>query len=205
MTPPRFLFAIVTLLVVACNDSASSGAKNTAPSDGDSARTAFGHVVDSMLLDTETHELRASVSLVVRNPNTDDESPFSFTPLKDGAAPGHHARDGAVYVDIEVVRELLGRDLPVRLDSANHRFFVGSPEVLIHAHPHGSAWFVPLKLFARQYGSYVDVNCTLATCANIWTKQRLEEAKTIGAIGTALLEAHAEGLIRIDVTRLPTG
>jgi len=202
----RLVFSVAVPLILACNESPSGRPPNvTAANSADSARIVFGRAVDSLLLDTEMHELRAHISIVVRNPNTDDESPFSFTPLKDGAPPGPHARDGAVYVDIEVLRDLLGRDVPVRLDSVNHRFFVGSPEVLIYGHPHASAWFVPLKLFARQYGSYVDVNCTLATCANIWTKQRLEEARKIGAIGTALLEAHAEGLIEIDVRRLPTG
>ena len=171
----------------------------------DSARQAFSHTVDSLLLDTEMHELRAHVSIVVINPNRDDESPYSFVPLKAGASPGHHARDGAIYVDIEVLRELLGRELSVKVDPVDHRFFVGSPEVLMYGHPHGDAWFVPLKLFARQYGAYVDISCTLATCANIWTKDILEHARRNRAIGTALLEAHAEGLIKIDVTRLPTG
>lgn len=176
-----------------------------ARSGQDSARQAFSRTVDSLLLDTEMHELRAQVSVVVPNPNRDDESPYSFDLLKEGAPPGHHARDGAVHVDIEVLRELLGRELSVRIDSADHRFFVGSPEVLIYGHPHGNAWFVPLKLFARQYGAFVDITCTLATCANIWTKEILDDARHRGAIGTALLEAHAEGLIKIDVTRLPTG
>ena len=203
---PRIILTLLISSTLACNETASIPATRAESVSGvDSARSAFGRAVDSLLLDTETHELRAHVSIVVPNPDKDDESPFSFSPLKAGSAPGHHARDGALYADVEVLRELLGQELPVRLDSANHRFFVGSPEVVIYAHPHGSAWFVPLKLFARQYGSYVDVNCTLATCANIWTRQRLEEAKGMGAIGTALLEAHAEGLINVDVRRLPTG
>jgi hypothetical protein len=179
--------------------------KEAAAAGGDSARDSFARTVDSLLLDTEMHELRAQITVVVDNPDSDDESPFSFAPLANGSPPGHHARDGAIYADIEVLRKLLGRAVPVRLDTANHRFFVGSPEAVIFGHPHGSAWFVPVKLFARQYGAYVDVNCTLATCANIWTKQMLEHARQTGAIGTAVLEAHAEGLIDIDVKRLPTG
>ena len=197
------MLVLTVLVSLSCNGRRETDA--AANSGKDSARNVFGRTVDSLLLDTEMHELRAQVSVVVDNPNRDDESPFSFAPLKEGSAPGHHARDGAIYADVEVLRELLGRAVPVRLDSANHRFFVGSPEVLIFGHPHGSAWFVPVKLFARQYGAYVDVNCTLATCANIWTKQMLEHARQTGAIGTALLEAHAEGLIEIDVRRLPTG
>ena len=197
------MLVLTVLVSLSCNGRRETDA--AANSGKDSARNVFGRTVDSLLLDTEMHELRAQISVVVDNPNRDDESPFSFAPLKEGSAPGHHARDGAIYADVEVLRELLGRAVPVRLDSANHRFFVGSPEVLIFGHPHGSAWFVPVKLFARQYGAYVDVNCTLATCANIWTKQMLEHARRTGAIGTALLEAHAEGLIEIDVRRLPTG
>lgn len=191
------------LMILSCNGRREADAASSP--GGDSARIAFARTVDSLLLDTEMHELRAQISVVVDNPNRDDESPFSFAPLKEGSPPGHHARDGAIYADVEVLRELLGRAVPVRLDSANHRFFVGSPEVLIFGHPHGSAWFVPVKPFARQYGAYVDVNCTLATCSNIWTKPMLDHAKQIGAIGTALLEANAEGLIKIDVRRLPTG
>ena len=192
-------FLTVLLGIAGCDKEPAT------PSDQDSARQAFSRTVDSLLLDTEMHELRAQVSVVVPNANRDDESPYSFVPLKDGAPPGHHARGGAVHVDVEVLRELLGRELPVRIDSADHRIFVGSPEVLIYGHPHGNAWFVPLKLFARQYGAYVDITCTLATCANIWTKEILEDARHRGAIGTALLEAHAEGLIKLDVTRLPNG
>jgi hypothetical protein len=81
--------------------------KEAAAAGGDSARDSFARTVDSLLLDTEMHELRARI-----------------------------------------------------LDTANHRLLVGSPEALIFAHPHGNAWFVPVKLFARQYGAYVDVNCT---------------------------------------------
>ena len=202
----RLLLASLVTLVLACEDSPPGERTNASPgTQADSARTAFARTVDSLLLDTEMHELRANISIVVRNPNTDDESPFSFVPLKDGAAPGHHERDGAVYADVEVLRDLLGRELPVRLDSVNQRFFVGSDEVLMFGHPHGNAWFVPVKLFTRQYGAYVDIYCTLANCANIWTKEMLEYAKQTGAIGTAVLEANAEGLIKIDLKRLPTG
>ena len=201
---------MAVVLNVACNDtpvdsSSAEATKATSAAGNDSARNAFARTVDSLLLDTEMHEMRAHVSVVVQNPNRDDESPYSFVPLREGAAPGHHVRDGAVHVDLEVLRELLGRELPVTIDSADHRFYIGSPEVLIYGHPHGKTWFVPLKLFARQYGAYVDVACTLATCANIWTKEILEHARKTGAIGTALLEAHAEGLIKVDVRRLPTG
>ena len=206
----RHLVLVAVVLTVACNgrpadSDRAEATKTTAAAGSDSARQAFARGIDSLLLDTEKHELRAHVSVVVQNPNRDDESPYSFVPLKEGAAPGHHARDGTVHVDLEVLRELLGRDLPVKIDSADHRFYIGSPEVLIYGHPHGDAWFVPLKLFARQYGAYVDVTCTLATCANIWTKDILEHARKTGGIGTAVLEAHAEGLIKIDVRRLPTG
>lgn len=171
----------------------------------DSPREAFSHAVDSLLLDTELHELRAQVSVVVHNPNRDDESPFSMSPVRAGAPPGHHTRDGELYADIEVLRELLGRDLNIRLDTADHRFFIGSPEVVIYGHPHGAAWFVPVKLFARQFGAYVDIGCTLSTCANIWPRNMMEYAKEKNIIGTAMLEAHGEGLISIDTRRLPTG
>jgi hypothetical protein len=176
-----------------------------AVAETDSGRKSFAHVVDSLLLDTEMHELRAHVSVVVHNPDRNDESPFMMAEIPPGALPGHHTRDGEVFADIEVLRELLGRDLSVRLDTANQRFFVGVPEVVIYGHRHGDAWFVPVKLFSRQFGAYADVGCTLTTCANIWPRTMLEYARDHSIIGTAMLEAHAEGLIDIDVRSLPTG
>jgi hypothetical protein len=67
--------------------------------------------------------------------------------------------------------------------------------------------YVPVKLFARQYGAYTDITCTLANCGNIWPRSVLELMTKRGAIGaTGILEAHAEGIVRnIDVTRLPSG
>ena len=196
--------AAMTLFGIAACDTGRQDEMN-AQSNADSARKSFAHAVDSLLLDTEVHELRAHVSVVVHNPDTTDESPFTMSEIPGGASPGHHARDGEVYADVEVLRELLGRDLPVRLDTANHRFFAGLPEVIIYGHPHGDAWFVPVKIFARQFGAYADVGCALATCVNIWPRKMLEYARDNRIIGTAMLEAHAEGLIDVDVKRLPTG
>jgi hypothetical protein len=205
-TIPKALLVVALLVISACDSRTGS----TSASDGrthqrDPEKASFSKLVDSLLLDTTEHELRASVSLVVQNPNRDDESPFSMSPVKAGAPPGPHTRDGDLYADLEVLRDLLGRELPVRLDSANHRFFVGSPEVIIYGHPHGNAWFVPVKLFSRQFGAYADIGCTLSTCANIWTRQMLEYARDRNIIGTAMLEAQAEGLINIDLRHLPTG
>ena len=87
------------------------------------------------------------------------------------------------------------------------RVFVGTPPVLILGHRHGQTLFVPVKLFARQYGAYVDVGCTPANCATIWTADILRHMRASGAIGgSGILGAYAEGLIdSIDVRKLPTG
>ena len=82
-----------------------------------------------------------------------------------------------------------------------------TPPVLILGHLHGQTLFVPVKLFARQYGAYVDVGCTPANCATIWTADILRHMRASGAIGgSGILGAYAEGLIdSIDVRKLPTG
>ena len=106
-----------------------------------------------------------------------------------------------------VVRRLLGGDVPVRVDSARNHVFVGSPPVLLVAHRHGDAVYVPVKLFARQFGAYTDIGCTLANCGHIWPRDIIEYMRRTGAVGgTGMLEGHAEGIVRnIDVTKLPTG
>jgi hypothetical protein len=67
--------------------------------------------------------------------------------------------------------------------------------------------FVPVKLFARQFGAYTDVGCTFASCAHVWPRAIIDFMIREGATGGAgILEGHAEGIVRnIDVTRLPTG
>lgn len=81
------------------------------------------------------------------------------------------------------------------------------PPVLIHGHRHGDDLYVPVKLFARQYGAFVDVTCTLANCGSIWTPDILRFMADSGPSGsTGMVEAHAEGLVRgLDVRKLPSG
>ena len=173
----------------------------------DSARYAFARSVDSLLLDTHRHEIRGRVSVAIPNPDKDDESPIAFSDFAHPINPPPHTTDGEMHAEVEALRALLGRDLPVEIDTAHHQVFVGaSAEVAMMAHPHGKAWYVPIKPFARQYGAYVDVTCTLANCANIWTKSVIEFAKSTGIIGSALLEGHAEGLVTgINPRRRPSG
>jgi|SRR5688572_14365145 len=173
----------------------------------DSARQAFLRSVDSLLLDTRVHEFSAVLMVKVRNPDTQDESPLVDRTIPHPPAPGPHTQNGTVYAEVGVLRELLGRDVPVEIDTARHFVYVGrNPEALLVGHPHGASWYVPVKLFARQFGAYVDVSCSLANCAFIWPRSILEEMKRASMIGTGLLEAQAEGIISgINVRRLPGG
>ena len=160
-----------------------------------------------MILDTQLYELRAQLFVKIPNPNRDDESPLADRAVPHPPAPGPHTMDGKLYAELGVLQELLGRSLPVRVDTVREHVFVGSPPVLLIAHRHGDAIYVPVKLFARQFGAYTDIGCTLANCAHIWPRDVIEFMRRQGATGGAgILEGHAEGLVRnVDVTKLPTG
>ena len=172
----------------------------------DSARRAFSDTVAATLLDTTLYELRGQLYVKIINPNKDDESPLADQAVPHPVQPGPHTLDGKLYAEIGVLRALLGDNLPVRLDTAREHVFVGEPPVLLISHRHGGATYVPVKLFARQYGAYADIGCTLANCGYIWPRSIIEQMATRGVIGTGVLEGFAEGIIKgVDVTRLPSG
>ena len=202
--------ALFALAIIACErESAtprggsgdSSGPSVTLPGSaspsvarGDSAARAFGDTVIGRLLDTRMHELRGELFLKVRNPNPDDESPLVDRPIEHRASPGPHTYDGSLHAEIGALRAVLGDTIPVSIEE--EYVFVGATPVLIRAHRHGASVYVPVKLFARQYGAYVDVACTLANCGMIWTRPTLEFMRAMtGAPAAGLAEAHAEGLI----------
>ena len=203
----RTALAAIALVSAAACSREQHGSSQRWGGFPDSARYAFARRVDSLLLDTHRHEIRGHISVVIPNPNKDDESPLAFRDLVHPSTPPPHITDGEMHAEVEALRNLLGRELPVEIDTTNHQVFVGtSPEVAMMAHPHGNAWYVPVKLFARQYGAYVDVTCSLANGANIWTKSVIEFAKSTGIIGTGLLHGHAEGLVSgINPRRRPSG
>lgn len=186
---------------------AAMGCSTRGPvSEPDSARSTFARTVDSLLLDTEVHEIRGVVMVKVPNPVVGDESPLADQRFQHDAEPGPHTMNGTLYAEIGALRRLLGDGLPVEI--GEDRVFVGrNPEVVIFGHKHADAMFVPVKLFARQYGAYVDIACTLANCGFIWPRPVIEHLKHIGFInGAGLLEGHAEGIVPgIDVRKLPTG
>ena len=160
----------------------------------DSATRAFADTVIGRLLDTQVHELRGELFLKVRNPNPDDESPLVDRPVDHAATPGPHTYEGILHAEIGALRAVLGDTLPVSIEDEN--IFVGTTPVLIRAHRHGTNVYVPVKLFARQYGAYVDVTCTLANCGMIWARPTLEYMRGMGGAPAAgLAEAHAERLI----------
>jgi hypothetical protein len=182
-------------------------ARESAPPRSDSARQAFGDTVAAMLLDTTLYELRAQLFVKIPNPNRDDESPLADQPFNHPASPGPHTMDGKLYAELGTLQSFFGSSLPVRVDTTYDRVYVGSPPVLLMGHKHGDAMYVPVKLFARQYGAYTDVGCTLANCGHIWPRSIIDLMSREGMPrGAGVLEGHAEGLITgIDVTKLPTG
>jgi hypothetical protein len=165
----------------------------------------FARTVESLLLDTTLLEMRGTLMRKVVNPDRRDESPLADSLVTNIAAPGPHLYDGVMHADVDALTAILGRTRPISVEE--DRVFVGTPPVLILGHRHGDKLFVPVKLFARQYGAYVDIGCTPANCATIWTADIIRHMRAIGAIGGAgVLGAHAEGLIdSIDVRKLPTG
>lgn len=199
----RQCFVVVFAVLAACTTQSREDASVTA----DSARRAFADTVAAMVIDTTLFELRGHLFVKIENPNKDDESPLADREVPHPSNPGPHTMDGKLYAELETLRALLGRELPVRVDTARDHVFVGNPPVLLAAHQHGDAVYVPVKLFARQFGAYTDIGCTLANCGHIWPRDVIEFMRSQGAIGGAgVLEGHAEGIVRdVDVTKLPTG
>jgi hypothetical protein len=177
------------------------------PSPPDSARVAFGATAAAMLLDTVRYEMRASLFVKVPATPDDPEAVLRDSVVPHPPPPGPHSLDGKIYAELAVLRSLLGDTQPIRVDTAREHVFIGSPPVLLIGHRHGDAMYVPVKLFARQFGAYTDIGCTFASCAHIWPRPIIDFMIREGAIGGAgILEGHAEGIVRnIDVTRLPTG
>lgn len=199
----KILLPLTALALAACSPQAG----DPALPDSLAARRAFADTLAAMMLDDQALELRGHLFVKIENPNKDDESPLADREVRHPANPGPHTMDGKLYAELETLRDLLGRSVPVRVDTARDHVFVGSPPVLLVAHQHGDAMYVPVKLFARQFGAYTDIGCTLANCGHIWPRGVIEYMRAQGAIGGAgILEGHAEGIVReVDVTRLPTG
>ncbi|HEX6053867.1 MAG TPA: hypothetical protein VFZ21_31570 [Gemmatimonadaceae bacterium] len=195
-------------------DSTAGGVVAAFPDD--SARAAFLDGVDSLLLDTQIHELRGHLGIKVRNTNPNDpESPLSDrdVPHPDGIGP--HTYLGVMHAEVGALRAALGDTAgrregpPMHVAIEEDRVYVGRPprEVVIVGHRHGDQLFVPVKLFARPYGAYVRIACPLANCASIWPRDILRYMREAGYTSSAgVLEGYAEGLIdRVDVRKLPTG
>lgn len=194
------------IAVLVCTGLVLSGCQK--PADAPPARDPagdFGRTVQGLLLDTTLFEIRGMLMRKVVNPDKQDESPLADSTVANVALPGPHLHDGVMHADVGALTAILGRSRPISIEG--DRVFVGTPPVLILGHLHDQTLFVPVKLFARQYGAYVDVGCTPANCATIWTADILRHMRAIGAIGgSGILGAYAEGLIdSIDVRKLPTG
>jgi hypothetical protein len=195
--------SFLSLALVAC----STQSRDVALPDSQAARRAFADTLAALMLDDRMLELRGHLFVKIENPDKGDESPIVDREIPHPANPGPHTMDGKLYAELETLRELLGRNIPVRVDTVRDHVFVGSPPVLLIAHQHGDAMYVPVKLFARQFGAYTDIGCSVANCGHIWTRDVIDFLRRQGAIGGAgILEGHAEGIVRdVDVTKLPTG
>lgn len=212
-TVHRMAIGLMALLGAACSGSADrEPVEHASPSPdglGSSAhvseRERAAKELASLLLDSDRHELRATLAFKIRNPDRHDESPLADSILPPGPPPGPHQYDGTVFAELGTLQRILPRGPRVRVEG--EVVYVGEPEVLIHGHRHGDALFIPVKLFARQFGAYTDVTGTLATMAIVWTPEILRFMREEGPRGsTGLLEAHAEGLIdSVDVRARPEG
>ena len=165
----------------------------------------FTTVIASLVLDTTRFELRGTLAVKRVNPNRDDESPLVDQFIQAGAPPGPHTYEGTFYADLGELRGILDPAGKTKHDVREDRVYVGSPEVLILGHRHGDALFVPAKLYARQFGAFVDVRAALGTMAIIWTPEILRYSKRIGLVQSAgLIEGYAEGLVEsVDVRAKP--
>lgn len=199
----KILLSLAPFALLAC----STQSRDQMLPDSLAARRALADTLAAALLDDQALELRGHLFVKVENPDKSDESPLADREVPHPASPGPHTMDGKLYAELETLRGLLGRGVAVRVDTARDHVFVGSPPVLLIAHQHGDAVYVPVKLFARQFGAYTDIGCTLANCGTVWRPDVIELMRRQGAIGGAgVLEGHAEGIVRdVDVTRLPTG
>jgi hypothetical protein len=158
-----------------------------------------------LLLDTTRFEMRGTLAVKRVNPNRDDESPLADEFIRSGAPPGPHVYDGTFYADLQTLHAFLDPKGRIRPKVEEDRVFVGTPEVLILGHRHGNAMFVPVKLYARQFGAFVDIRGTLGTMAIIWTPEILRHSKQIGLLQSAgILQGYAEGLVdSVDVHAKP--
>ncbi len=158
-----------------------------------------------LLLDTDRFEMRGTLAMKRVNPNRDDESPLADSIVTSGPPPGPHVYDGTFYAEIQTLHAHLDPKSRVRPRVEGERVFIGTPEVLILGHRHGDVLFVPVKLYARQLGAFVDVRGTLGTMAIVWTPEIIRHSKRVGLLQSAgVLQGYAEGLVEsVDVHARP--
>jgi len=210
------LFAIGAACAEPPASTPSRGEAGDSTVRADSAREAFAAETARLLLDTQIHELRADLSLKVRNTDPNDpESPLRDRAIPHPPDPGPHTYLGVLHAEVGALRAALGDSvgragpaLP-RVSIEGDRVYLGRPprELLILGHRHGEQLYVPVKLFARPYGAYVRVACPLANCGTIWPRDILLHMRDTGYTGSAgVLEGYVEGLLdSVDVRNLPTG
>jgi hypothetical protein len=168
----------VLLLAAACAAPPPAPPPPAPPDD----RAKFGNEVAALLLDTHLHELKGALHVATPSTDPHEESPVEQRDVPHPAAPGPHSMNGVMYADVEVLRKLLGTEK--------------NAYILLLGHRHGETLYVPVKLFAREFGAYVRITSTLATLATVWPRASLEHLRKVGdPRAPVLLEARAEGLL----------
>jgi hypothetical protein len=200
----RIISAVVVLLFIAlatgcrregtpANGESTARSPVVAPSSQDGSQLAAA--VQAMFLsDTPGTELRGQLFVQVLAPGIDEETPLVNQELPSPSAPGPHTLEGVLHADLRVLCQLFdsGDELRVEADRVH---FPGAGVTLL-GHWHGDALYVPVRLFARQYGAYARIWGPLAASGIIWPREMLDYWKEHGPGGApALLEAEAEGLI----------
>jgi hypothetical protein len=200
---------IVSSLAILLSIGLATGCRPTVPSGTEAERingspvSASPHgdvsrltdiVQDVFLSDTLGTELRGRLHVQVLAPGVDEETPLVAQDLPSPSEPGPHTLDGVLHADLRVLRQLFGSGDELVVEAERVHFPAAGVTLL--GHWHGDALYVPVRLFARQYGAYARIWGALANDGVIWPREILEYWRENGPGGAAaLLEAEAEGLI----------
>jgi hypothetical protein len=212
MKESRLCLALLSLIVFsACREATVTLGQEPAGESGSGrdstlvpSREAFGRQVAELVIDTVSYEIKGMLAVKIVNPNPDDESPLADQFLGERGSPGPHLYDGELHAQLPLLQQILGSDKPVKVEEG--RVYVGEPEVLIIGHFHGDTLYVPVRLFARQFGAYVDITSTMANFGIIWPREILDYMQASGyTLAGGVVQAYAEGLIdSLDVRAVPS-
>jgi hypothetical protein len=197
----RITILLVLVVAAGCRgeDPPASGGEQAvpapapAPAAGEASRLAAA-VEELFLSNASGTELRAQLFVQVLAPGESEETPLVQLDLPSHSAPGPHTWEGVLHADLEVLRQLFASGSEIEVEDDMVHF--PARGVTLLGHRHGDALYVPVRLFARQYGAYARIWGALANHGVIWPAEILHYWRDHGPGGAAaLLEAEAEGLI----------